>query len=584
MGPPHHPARPQPIDATTLRALVAELRAALLPSRFEKAQQPDGQTLQLALRHLGGLQWLELSWLAEAPRLLAIPPPPRQGEGSTLASQVQHGLRGLALVDLHQRDWERVVRFTFAPRPGEAPQRHLVLELMGRHSNLFLLNADERVIALARQVRPAQSRWRPIGTGDLYSPPPPLRGEIPRSTEPRDRWQRRLLTVPLPLGDALLQTYQGLSPALVRQLLEAPPEGGEPLPPDRLVGQLEARDWERLWGRWQVWLKAVEEERFSLRWDGEGGCRCWGAEDRPAKDVTASRGPATQATAPAPLVLNNALARISQAWLEARHLERRRDALRHRLSGLERRERRQLAEQEALLVVASDSDTLQQQADTLLCLPSPNKEQIQEAQTLYKRARRQRRSLAAIQPRLEAHRQRLAWLEEAQVFVDQAEQADSLAALEEDLGRLEPRGRSIARDAARPRSRGDTTAEPPAPLVLRSPSGLALQVGRNHRQNEWISLRQSRRGDLWFHAQELPGSHVVLKASAGAASEADLEAAADLAAHFSRGRGNARVPVVMVPVEALQRLPGAEAGTVRHRGGQILWGQPDRARSLLMGS
>jgi predicted ribosome quality control (RQC) complex YloA/Tae2 family protein len=569
MGQPLPPSRLQPIDATTLRALVAELRAALVPSRFEKAQQPDGQTLQLALRHLGGVQWLELSWLAEAPRLLAIPPPPRQGEGSTLASQVQHALRGLALVAIHQQEWERVVSFDFAPRPGEAPRRQLVLELMGRHSNLFLLNAEGQVIALARQVRPAQSRWRPIGTGDPYTAPPALSGEVPRSAEPRDRWQRRLLALPQPLAVALMDTYQGLSPALVRQLLEAPPEGGDALPPDLPVGQLDPAQWEQLWSQWQAWLSAVEEERFSLCWDPQGGYRCWGGSDGAVRS---------------PLAIHAALARASRAWLDARHLERRRGALRHRLEGLGERERRQMGEQEALLAAATDSDDLQRQADALLCLPAPSKVQIQEAQTLYKRARKQRRSVAAIQPRLEAHRQRLAWLEEALVYGDQADQADQLAALEEDLAQLEPRARSAPREATRQRSRGESPAAAPHPLELRSPSGLCLQVGRNHRQNEWISLRQARRGDLWFHAQEVPGSHVVLKASAAAADEADMAAAADLAAHFSRGRGNARVPVVMVPVEALQRLPGGGAGTVRHRGGQILWGQPDRARALLVAS
>ena len=74
---------------------------------------------------------------------------------------------------------------------------------------------------------------------------------------------------------------------------------------------------------------------------------------------------------------------------------------------------------------------------------------------------------------------------------------------------------------------------------------------------------------------------MVLKASEAAAGDADLAAAADVAAHFSRARGNARVPVVMVAVEALQRIPGAVAGTVRHRGGEILWGEPQRARDLL---
>jgi predicted ribosome quality control (RQC) complex YloA/Tae2 family protein len=93
----------QPLDATALRAVLAELRPLLLPSRFEKAQQSDGRTVQLGLRSLAGNFWLELSWRAEAPRLLAIPPPPREGEGSTLARQLQHGLRGLSLQSLKQQ-------------------------------------------------------------------------------------------------------------------------------------------------------------------------------------------------------------------------------------------------------------------------------------------------------------------------------------------------------------------------------------------------------------------------------------------------------------------------------------------------
>jgi predicted ribosome quality control (RQC) complex YloA/Tae2 family protein len=74
---------------------------------------------------------------------------------------------------------------------------------------------------------------------------------------------------------------------------------------------------------------------------------------------------------------------------------------------------------------------------------------------------------------------------------------------------------------------------------------------------------------------------VVLKASEAAAEAADLEAAAALAAHFSRARGNGRVPVVMVETDTLQRIPGAALGTVRHGPGQVLWGEPARARALL---
>ena len=140
----------QAMDYTSLRAVLAELRPHAVPSRFEKAQQPDGHSLQLGLRTLERRLWLELSWLAEAPRLLAIAPPPRGGEGSTLAQQLQHGLSGLALVAIQQPPWERCVELGFAPRPGDAIQRSLVLELMGRHSNLFLLDGERRVVAAAR--------------------------------------------------------------------------------------------------------------------------------------------------------------------------------------------------------------------------------------------------------------------------------------------------------------------------------------------------------------------------------------------------------------------------------------------------
>ena len=107
------PQRLQAMDITALRAVLTELRPQLLPSRFEKARQADGQTLQLGFRTLSGRLWLEISWLAEAPRLLAIDPPPRGGDGSTLAQQLQHGLAGLALVAIEQQGWERVVELAF---------------------------------------------------------------------------------------------------------------------------------------------------------------------------------------------------------------------------------------------------------------------------------------------------------------------------------------------------------------------------------------------------------------------------------------------------------------------------------------
>ena len=550
------------MDVTTLRAVLAEWRPLLLPSRFEKAQQASPQALQIGLRSLSGNHWLELSWQAEAARLHTIPPPPRQGDGSTLAQQLQHGLKGLALIEIQQQGWERVVELGFARRPGEPVLRWLVVELMGRHSNLLLLDADRQVVALARQVKPQQSRLRPIGTGDPYQPPPPLAGEPLRLEESFASWQRRLRLVPLPLQQALRDAYQGISPALLRQLL--PCGWGE-----LAVDSISPEQWQQLWQGWRQWLEAVQLGRFS--WQLEpAGYRCWGG--------SSGHTPAANPT----LAINQGLAAYFSEQLGAQVLAQQRQQLQHRLQATVERESRQASEQQALLDAVPEGEALQRRADALLSQLQPSRQCIEEAQKLYKTARKRRRSVAAITPRLELHRQRLASLEASLTYLEQAdslEQVSSLAAELEAL--LAERGQRKSAGGRQSRRAGAIEGVP-QPLELHTPSGLPIQIGRNHRQNEWIAFRQARRGDLWFHAQELAGSHVVLKSSERLASDADLQAAADLAAHYSRGRGNRRVPVVMVPTEELQRIPGAAPGTVRHRGGSVLWGEPQRALSLLM--
>jgi predicted ribosome quality control (RQC) complex YloA/Tae2 family protein len=542
--------------------VLAEWRPLLLPSRFEKAQQASPQALQIGLRSLSGINWLELSWQAEAARLHTIPPPPRQGDGSTLAQQLQHGLRGLALIEIQQQGWERVVELGFARRPGEPVLRWLVVELMGRHSNLLLLDADRQVVALARQVKPQQSRLRPIGTGDPYQPPPPLAGEPPRLEESFESWQRRLRLVPLPLQQALRDAYQGISPALLRQLL--PCGWGE-----LSVDSISPEQWQQLWQGWRQWLEAVQMGRFS--WQLEpAGYRCW-----------AGSSGDTPAANPA-LAINQGMAAYFSEHLGAQLLVQQRQQLQHRLQATVERESRQASEQQALLDAVPEGEALQRRADALLSQLQPSRQCIEEAQKLYKTARKRRRSVAAITPRLEQHRQRLASLEASLTYLEQADSLEQVGSLVAELEALLAERGQRKPAGGRQRRRAGAIEGVPQPLELHTPSGLPLQIGRNHRQNEWIAFRQARRGDLWFHAQELPGSHVVLKSSERLASDADLQAAADLAAHYSRGRGNRRVPVVMVPTEELQRIPGAAPGTVRHRGGSVLWGEPQRALSLLM--
>ena len=559
----------QVMDLTSLRAVLGDLRGQIIPSRFEKAQQPDPQGLQLGFRTLSGMVWLELSWQADAARVVQIPSPSRIGSGSTLAQQVQHGLKQLALVALEQRGFERVVLFHFAPRPGEATVRTLVLELMGRHSNVLLLDEQKRITAIARQIRQHQSRVRPLSSGDAYSPPPSLQSLPPESEESIEQWKRRLTLVPVDLGRALRETYQGISPALTKQLVSLPcvDEAASALTTSTPVGDISENQWVLLHQRWKSWLQHLSVGDFILQFDDAGGYRVW-------------NDPADLASDERPLSLR--LGIYYRDHLHRRQLHRDHQELQRLLEQSREREQIQRGEQLDRLKDTDRADELQRKADAIFCQASPDRESIDEAQKLYQRAKRLRRSIPLIEERLIHHDRRLALIEGSESFLSDLMQADWDDP--DDRRRLLLELKVELEELLTPRRQRRRSGPPPGqpqPLEIRSEDGLLIQVGRNHRQNEWISLRQARAGDLWFHAQECPGSHVVLKASAAAATEEDLQLAADLAAWFSRAKGNRHVAVVMTAVEHLQRIPGTAPGTVRHRQAELVWAEPDRARRNL---
>jgi len=120
-----------------------------------------------------------------------------------------------------------------------------------------------------------------------------------------------------------------------------------------------------------------------------------------------------------------------------------------------------------------------------------------------------------------------------------------------------------------------------SPIEVNTPTGLKLQVGRNMRQNDLISFKFSRKGDLWFHAQESPGSHVVLKSSSKAASEQDLQIAADLAALFSKAKRNIKVPINLVKIKDLQKIKKGGPGCVSFKNVEIIWGNPTRGEDYI---
>lgn len=554
----------QIMDLTTLKAVVFELSQDIVPSRFENAQQIDSHTIQLGFRTLEKLTWIEISWLAESPRIVSIPPPKKYGEKSTLAKQLKHILVNLALVEISQTGFERIVRFKFASRPGKEIEQELIVELMGRHSNILLLGRKNKVITLGKQIKERQSRLRPIGTGDIYTSPPPLKGLVPESSEPFTSWKENICLVPSTFKNSLKDTYQGVSPALTLQI--ASNNYNEAINIiNQSVTSIELKTWETIYKKWKEWLLDIENNNYTINFEGATDFVVWGERKSKAKSKR----------------IGVSLSLYYSNKLLERKINSIREKLKQDLANSKDQETRKLDLQELLIQKVPEYITMQNKAQDLLSLRAPTKKQIIEAQSLFKEAKRKKRSRESILNRIDFHKKKISDIQCCESFLDSLiyeanednkNKLDSIIELKEEVEEYI----CIKKDSSkfksnRKKEQASTIKE------IESPSGLKIQIGGNNRQNELISLRKGRKGDLWFHAQEAPGSHIVLKSSNGLVDEKDIQLAADLASFFSRARGNKLVPIIMVPIENLKRISGALPGTVSHRGGKVLWGKAGRA-------
>ncbi|MBD2559302.1 MULTISPECIES: Rqc2 family fibronectin-binding protein [Nostoc] len=568
----------QPVDFTTLTAACSEIRANWLPSRLEQVYQRDRYTIAIALRTLKQRDWLQISWHPQAAHICIGDPPPRSPDTFTFSQQLIHQLSGLALVAIEAiAPWERVIDLQFARRPGESALYHVYAEIMGKYSNVILTDANNIIITAAHQVSQQQSSVRPIQTGQPYETPPKLTGTVPSLNESQERWQERVSLVPGAIKRQLLKSYSGLSAALLElMLLEAN------IAPETSTDTLNSDDWRRLFERWQEWLQALNSSKFQPAWTKDGyTVMGWGAVEK-VKDI------------------QELLNRYYSNQIDQQLFSQLRHQLSQKLNNILTKLRNKAQTFKTRLQQSDQADEYRQKADLLMAhlqnwepgmkemiladfdtnLPvaialQPDKNAVQNAQSLYKQHQKLKRARAAVEPLLLEVQTEIEYLEQVEAAITQIDTyqtAEDLRALEEI--REELIGQKYLED---PEYRSRSANEPPSTNFHRyvTPNGFEVLIGRNNRQNDQLTFRVAGDYDLWFHAQEIPGSHVLLRLEPGTvAEEADLQFVANLAAYYSRARQSEQVPVVYTQLKHVYKPKGAKPGIAIYKQESILWGKP----------
>ncbi|OLP18344.1 hypothetical protein BST81_11150 [Leptolyngbya sp. 'hensonii'] len=575
----------QPVDFTTLTAICGELRQNWLPARLEQVYQRDRHTLAIALRTLQGRGWLTLCWHPQAAHLCLGDPPPRDPDTFTFSQQLQHQLNGLALVEIATiAPWERAIDLKFARRPDDPILWHLYTEIMGKYSNVILVNREGLIVTAAHQVSSQQSRVRPILTGQPYEPPPTLLDAIPTAQESLARWQERVSLLPGPIKRNLLKTYRGLSSALVVSMLQ---EAG--LDPEQATDRLQTEDWQRLFHRWQEWLQSLDRGTFSPGWTRSGYTVLGWQRVSPVETVQQ-------------IIQSYYGQQLNQQRFEQVHhqLGQKLKILLEKLNQKKTTFRNRLQQSEGADCYREQADLLMahlhhwQPGMTTIELPdfmtgdpvsislNPEKNAVQNAQAFYKQHQKLKRARTAVLPLLAAVEAEIQYLEQVEASLTQMDRYQTsadLPALEEIRDELIQQGYL---EASGYRSRMETNDSGIDFHRYRTPSNFELLVGRNNRQNDQLTFRLAGDYDLWFHTQEIPGSHVLLRLEPGAVPEkVDLQFAADLAAYYSRGRLSEQVPIVYTEPRHVYKPKGAKPGMAIYKQERILWGRPQGAATYL---
>ena len=576
------------VDFLTLACLRDHLDG-LLGARVQNVVFPDERSLSLEL-YAGQRVHLLASADPSQPCMLLTPQKPRRGveDETPLLLLLRKWVRGGRLVDVSQPPWERILTLHFESHIGSS---RLVVELVGRYSNVILVGPDDIVLDAVKHVGPDMTRYRVTLPGQPYQLPPPPPNRRPPTSLNLDAWVRLLSDAAPdePLERRLVRQLLGVGPLLAREA--AARATGDPAArvgdaePEALALAVRALFSPLEDGHW---APHVAVEKPSEEDEKEG------ISDETARVIAFAAYELRQYDADTNVQIEP-VPDISQAmwrYFEDRGLEDAYAAARQAVQALidDARERleRGLEKLQEQMVDQERVDELRTNGELLLTYQAqvpprarevtltdyegqprtipldPKQTPVENAQAYFKRYDKAQRAAKQIPRLMRANKTDLAYLSQLDADLDLAESRPEIDAVRDAL--------SAAGWAKKRRGSPGPVAGPRRFEV----DGFPIYVGRNANQNEQVTFKRAGPQDLWLHVVGLPGAHVIVKCGHQEAPQHVVQRASQLAAYYSPARkSQGRIGVHVTERRFVHRLRGAHAhpGLVTYREERTVWVQ-----------
>lgn len=579
------------IDGIFLHLLLQELAPLAGDARVDRVHQPARETLLLALRSRSGNKRLLLSASPQTPRIqLTESNYENPGTPPMFCMLLRKHLSGARLMGFSQVERDRIVRIGFEGRNdfGDITHPKLVVEIMGRHSNIILTDGEGRILDAIKRIDPSMSSVRQVLPNLPYTLPP-MQEKLDLLTAGGDAICTRMLQTPeLPVEKAAMAAMMGISPVVAGEIAAYVSRSGP-----TAMGSLGKEGEERL----RFFLQQLKEKAEN----GGQPAMVLTREGLP-KDVSFivpgqyGQQMATR-TYPSYSALLDAF--YAQKDLSERMKQRSGDLFRL-LSNLSERTERRLQHQREELQQSQARDRLRIQGDLL----NANLYRLRKGETLARLENFYEPQAPILEIPLDA---RLTPAQNAQRYYAEYRKADTA---EKMLRRLIEEGESdyayldtvmdnllravseaeldaIREELAkggylRRRAGKDKRPQRLLPDRYRSSDGFLILRGRSNLQNDQLTMREARKNDIWFHTQNIPGSHVLIVTGGEKVPDRTLEEAAIIAAYHSKAKAAALVPVDYTEIRNVRKPAGAKPGFVLYVNYKTAVVTPEEERVLTL--
>ncbi len=558
-------------DGITVAALTAELNTHLAGGRIAKISQPEPDELLLTVKTEQGQEKLYLSASASLPlAYLTKENKPNPMTAPNFCMVLRKHLSNGRILSITQPGLERIINIRFEHRNelGDLCEKDLIVELMGKYSNLIFTDDTGRIIDSIKHVGPQMSSVREVLPGRQYFIPD-TQHKLDPLTVSEKSFAKALRDKPMAVGKAIYMSLTGISPVTAEELCyRSGIDSSIPakdLSPDILT---------HLYRQFSYYMDQVRQKQFvpAIYFDGQTPVEFSVLPLTHFPDCTQKTFASVSEMLAAYYSTRNTLTRMRQKSADLRHIvqtalernQKKYDLQEKQLEDTKNREQYKIYGE----LINTYGYDLPPKAKELTCENYYTDEQItiplnpqltpqENAQKYFARYNKQKRTYEALGPLTRQTAREVVYLESVLNALDMARSEADLSQIKEEL----IQGGYIRQKNGQKRKEKNAKNDN-KPLHYISSDGYDMYVGKNNLQNDELTFSFADGGDWWFHAKNCPGSHVIVKTGGEMPPDSTFEEAGRLAGYYSKNRDSTKVEIDYVEKKHLKKPNGAKPGFV----------------------